>query len=42
MRIPKEQYELYDVNSDLKNDIEMDEVRTIDQEENIKELKCFE
>ena len=39
MRIPKEQYELYDVDSDLKNDIKMDEVRTIDEEENIKEFQ---
>lgn len=39
IRIPKEQYELYDVDGDLKDNIKMDEVRVSDVEENIKEYE---
>lgn len=38
MRIPKEEYELYNVDSDLEENLEMDEIRTINSEENSKEF----
>lgn len=37
MRIPKEEYELYGVDSDLKEEIKMDEILNVEGEENIKE-----
>ena len=39
IRIPKDEYELYDIGGNLKEDIKMDQVRVSDVEENIKEYE---
>ena len=39
IRIPKDQYELYDISGNLKEDIKMDQVRVPDVEENVKEFE---